>query len=150
MDSEPHIEPIPRPPGHMVVGNLLDVDAAHPIESAMELARKYGPIYELAVPGASRVIVSSFELVDELCDESRFDKKVAGGLSAVSKGPAGGGLFTSETDDPRWRKAHNVLLPPSAWMRCAATFRGCWISPCSSCKNGSGLIQRTRSMSRPT
>ncbi|HZZ60265.1 MAG TPA: cytochrome P450 [Roseiarcus sp.] len=111
MDSESRTVPIPRPPGHMLVGNLLDVDAAHPIESAMELARKYGPIYELAAPGLSRVIVSSAELVDELCDESRFDKKIAGGLSAVAKGPAGRGLFTSETDDPNWRKAHNVLLP---------------------------------------
>jgi cytochrome P450/NADPH-cytochrome P450 reductase len=96
----------------MLVGNLFDIDAGHPIESLMELARKYGPIYELALPArASPIVVSSFELVDELCDESRFDKKVGGGLSALAKGPAGRGLFTSETQDPNWRKAHNVLLP---------------------------------------
>jgi cytochrome P450 / NADPH-cytochrome P450 reductase len=112
MDPVPQLKPIPRPPGHMLVGNLFDLDAGHPIESLMELARKYGPIYELALPArASPIVVSSFELVDELCDESRFDKKVGGGLSALANGPVGRGLFTSETQDPNWRKAHNVLLP---------------------------------------
>jgi hypothetical protein len=32
-------------------------------------------------------------------------------LSALAAGPVGRGLFTSETEDPNWRKAHNVLLP---------------------------------------
>jgi cytochrome P450/NADPH-cytochrome P450 reductase len=96
----------------MLVGNLLDLDAAHPIEGLMELALKYGPIFEFTIPGrGSSVVVSSFELVDELSDESRFDKKVGAGLSALAKGPAGRGLFTSETHDPAWRRAHNVLLP---------------------------------------
>jgi cytochrome P450 / NADPH-cytochrome P450 reductase len=111
MGPEVHLEPIPRPPGRMLVGNLLDIDAAHPIESLVELAREYGPIFELAVPGGSRFVVSGFQLVDELCDESRFDKKVTGGLRSLAGGPAGRGLFTSETQDPDWRKAHNVLLP---------------------------------------
>jgi cytochrome P450/NADPH-cytochrome P450 reductase len=33
------------------------------------------------------------------------------GLNALAEGPAGRGLFTSETPDPNWRKAHNILLP---------------------------------------
>src|ERR1700729_597950 len=112
MDPAPNLEPIPRPPGHMLVGNLFDLEAGHPIESLMELARKYGPIFELDLPGVgSRIMVSSFELVDPLCDESSFDKNVGGGLRALASGPAGRGLFTSETQDPKWRKAHNVLLP---------------------------------------
>src|SRR4051812_1882285 len=32
MSPEVHLEPIPRPPGHMLDGNLLDLDTAHPIE----------------------------------------------------------------------------------------------------------------------
>jgi cytochrome P450 / NADPH-cytochrome P450 reductase len=112
MGPVPTLEPIPRPPGHMLVGNLFDLEAGHPIESLMELARKYGPIYRLEVPGlGSRIIASSFELVNPLCDESSFDKNVGGGLRALASGPAGRGLFTSETQDPNWRKAHNVLLP---------------------------------------
>jgi cytochrome P450/NADPH-cytochrome P450 reductase len=112
MDDTPHLEPIPRPPGHMLIGNLFDVDAGHPIESLMELAREYGPIFDLDLPGGrSLTVVSSFDLVDELCDESHFDKNVGSGLNQLAKGPAGRGLFTSETQDPNWRKAHNVLLP---------------------------------------
>jgi cytochrome P450 / NADPH-cytochrome P450 reductase len=107
-----HLEPIPRPPGHMLVGNLFDLDAHHPIESLMELARKYGPIFEIVLPGrGSRIIVSGHALVDELCDESRFDKIVGPGLNALAEGPIGRGLFTSETSDPNWSKAHNVLMP---------------------------------------
>ena len=98
----------------MLVGNLFDLDAGHPIEGLAELARKYGPIYRLEVPGlGSPIMVSSFELVGPLCDESQFDKNVGGGLRALASGPAGRGLFTSETQDPNWRKAHNVLLPAS-------------------------------------
>jgi cytochrome P450 / NADPH-cytochrome P450 reductase len=112
MDPVPNLEPIPHPPRHLLVGNLFDIDAAHPMEGLAELARKYGPIYRLEVPGlGSRIIASSFELVDPLCDESSFDKNVGAGLSALASGPAGRGLFTSETQDPKWRKAHNVLLP---------------------------------------
>ena len=112
MEDASHFEPIPRPPGHMLVGNLFDVDRAHPMEGLAELAREYGPIYKLEVPGlGSRIIASSFELVDPLCDESRFDKNVGAGLGALASGPAGRGLFTAETQDPNWRKALNVLLP---------------------------------------
>src|SRR6478672_1632836 len=112
MDPASKLEPIPRPPGHLLIGNLLDLDASHPMESLMELARQYGPIYELAIPGrGSLIVVSSYELVNELCDESRFDKSVGPGLKALAEGPAGAGLFTSETVDPNWHKAHNILLP---------------------------------------
>jgi cytochrome P450/NADPH-cytochrome P450 reductase len=112
MDNVSHLQPIPRPPGHLFVGNLFDLDASHPIEGLMDLARTYGPIFKIAVPGrGSFVMVSGFELVDELCDESRFDKKVGPGLSVLAKGPIGRGLFSSETTDPNWRKAHNVLMP---------------------------------------
>ncbi len=112
MDPVPKLEPIPRPPGHLLIGNLLDLDAGHPMESLMDLARRYGPIYELVIPGrGSRIVVSGYELVNELCDESRFDKVVGPGLKALAEGPAGAGLFTSETADPNWHKAHKILLP---------------------------------------
>ena len=55
--------------------------------------------------------MSGHELVDELCDETRFDKMLGPGLNVLGEGPVGRGLFTSETSDPNWRKAHNVLLP---------------------------------------
>ena len=89
MDAIAHLEPIPHPPGHVFVGNLFDLDASHPIESLTHLAREYGPIYELELPGGSRVIVSGYELVDELCDESRFDKMIGSSLNALAEGRGG-------------------------------------------------------------
>src|SRR5690242_9650566 len=60
MEDASYFEPIPHPPGHMLVGNLFDIDTAHPMEGLVELARKYGPIYRLDVPGlGSRIIASS-------------------------------------------------------------------------------------------
>jgi cytochrome P450/NADPH-cytochrome P450 reductase len=85
----------------MLVGNLFDVNTAHPLEGLAELAGKFGPIYRLEVPGlGSRIIASSFEFVDPLCDESRFDKNVGAGLRVLASGPAGRGLFTSEPPVP--------------------------------------------------
>ena len=44
-----HLQPIPHPPGHRLVGNLFDLDAHHPIESMMDLAREYGPIFQIDI-----------------------------------------------------------------------------------------------------
>jgi cytochrome P450/NADPH-cytochrome P450 reductase len=101
MDNVSQLQPIPRPPGHLFVGNLLDLDASHPIESVMDLARTCGPIFQMTLPGrGSLVVVSGYELVDELCDESRFDKKVGPGLNALAQGPVGRGLFYFRDSGP--------------------------------------------------
>src|SRR5215212_6521099 len=103
---------IPHPPSRPFVGNLFDLDAANVIASLMELAREYGPIYRLDTPGGkSRLIVSGFELVDELCDDARFDKTLGPGAGVVAGSRSSQGLFTAETEDPNWSKAHNILLP---------------------------------------
>src|SRR5262245_30417812 len=112
MPTPAPLEPIPQPPGHLLVGNLFDLGSRSLFDGLTSLAREYGPIYRLDLPGGnSRIIVSGVELVDELCDESRFDKSLGPGLRALNEGPTGHGLFTSETGDPAWRKAHNILVP---------------------------------------
>jgi cytochrome P450/NADPH-cytochrome P450 reductase len=108
-------EPIPAPPGLPLLGNLFDIDASSPIESLIELARQYGPIFKLAIPGAGRVVVSGADLVEELCDEARFDKVLAGGL-LVMRNWGNDGLFTARTQEPNWQKAHNILLPNFSLM----------------------------------
>src|SRR5262245_12927985 len=100
------LQPIPQPPGHMLVGNLFDLSSGSLFERLTALAREYGPIYRLELPGGnSRIVVSGVDLVDELCDEKRFDKSVGPGLRALNEGPVAHGLFTSETDDPLWHRA---------------------------------------------
>ena len=108
----PGIVPIPQIPGKPVVGNMLDIDAQHPIRDIMAIAKRLGPIFQLNMMGKAFTIVWGHELVDELCDEKRFDKSVRGALQRIRTEAGGGdGLFTAYTSEPNWHKAHNILLP---------------------------------------
>ena len=101
---------IPQPPGKPFVGNLLDLGARTPLQDLMVLAREYGPIFQLDMLGRPLVVISNHELVNEVSDESRFDKKIWSPLKEV-RAFAGDGLFTAYTSEPNWSKAHHILLP---------------------------------------
>ncbi|GAC1581323.1 MAG: hypothetical protein NVS3B7_16370 [Candidatus Elarobacter sp.] len=104
------IRPIPGPPKKPLIGNLLDVGTVTPVQDLVALARRLGPIFQLDMMGKPITVVSSFALVDELSDESRFDKSVRGALHRV-RTISGDGLFTAYTSEPNWSRAHNILLP---------------------------------------
>jgi cytochrome P450/NADPH-cytochrome P450 reductase len=110
MASKNLLDPIPQPPRTLLLGNLLALGTTTPIQDMMRLAREYGPIYWLDMMGKPVVVVSGFSLVDELCDETRFDKSVKGALRRL-RAFAGDGLFTAYTQEPNWSRAHNILLP---------------------------------------
>ncbi|MEM1246407.1 MAG: cytochrome P450 [Acidobacteriota bacterium] len=101
---------IPHPPEKLLLGNVLDLGPSTQVQDMMKLAEQYGDIFSLQIGGRRLIVVSSFELVDELCDESRFDKRVWAPLQNV-RGFAGDGLFTAHTFEPNWKKAHNILMP---------------------------------------
>lgn len=101
---------IPQPKVFGPLGNLPLIDAESPVQSIMKIADEYGPIVRLEMPGREMVYLSGYELVADACDESRFDKNVWEPLQNV-RAFAGDGLFTSETEEPNWKKAHNILLP---------------------------------------
>lgn len=107
------IELIPSPPKKPIVGNMLTVDSDAPLQSLMQLTRELGPIFRLDMMGTPLVVVSGASLVEEICDESRFDKAVRGSLRRI-RAAAGDGLFTSDTSEANWSKAHNILLPTFA------------------------------------
>ncbi len=111
MASPNKLSPIPRPPGKPVVGNMLSLDSSAPVQNLARLAKELGPIFWLDMMGAPLVIVSGADLVDELSDEKRFDKAVRGPLRRV-RAVAGDGLFTADTTEPNWSKAHNILMQP--------------------------------------
>ena len=103
---------VPGPRPRPIIGNALDIGLKNALQGAIELARQYGPIYRLVVPGGDRrYVVSGSDLVEEVCDERRFDKLVTGGLAEVRRDPVNTGLFASDTDNPLWLRAHNILLP---------------------------------------
>jgi cytochrome P450 / NADPH-cytochrome P450 reductase len=106
------LDEIPGPHGLPLLGNVLDIDAASPFESLMRMAVEYGPLFRLSTPGGTRLILSGADLVEEVCDDARFDKLVGGGLAALRKDTADSGLFTADTDDPLWHRAHHILMSP--------------------------------------
>ncbi len=111
IQTNTHIyDAIPQPPTKPLVGNLLDIGADDHVQNFMKIAQEYGPIVQLDFPGRELVLVSNFDLVDELSDEQRFNKKVWSPLRKV-RAFAGDGLFTAETQEPNWHKAHNILMP---------------------------------------
>jgi cytochrome P450/NADPH-cytochrome P450 reductase len=85
----------------------------------VEVAERYGPIVRFQIFNRSVVAVSSQRLVNEVCDESRFDKVLGNALREV-RDFIGDGLFTAETQEPNWQKAHRILMPafgPAALQR---------------------------------
>ncbi|KIX94974.1 uncharacterized protein Z520_09284 [Fonsecaea multimorphosa CBS 102226] len=102
--------PIPSPPGIPILGNVLDIDPNNANQSLRHLADKYGPIFKLSVFGADRYIISSVELLNEICDEKRFHKAVSGALDQVRNG-VGSGLFTAYHGEHDWEVAHRTLVP---------------------------------------
>jgi len=101
---------VPQPPTRPIVGNIGELDSAAPIQSMMKLAKTYGPIYKLTIFGKDMYVVSSQELVDELSDEKRFQKRIHGPLKEI-RAFAGDGLFTAYNSEPNWAKAHRLLMP---------------------------------------
>ena len=61
-------EPIPGPRPTPIVGNLPDLANPDGLLHLLDLAKVYGPIYKLAVPGEEMILVSTRELVNELCE----------------------------------------------------------------------------------
>src|SRR5947209_5534359 len=109
MASTNKLNPIPHPPKKPVVGNMLSLDPNAPVQHLVRLVKELGPIYWLDMMGAPLVIVSGHNLIDELSDENRFDKAVRGSLRRV-RAVGGDGLFTADTTEPNWSKAHNILM----------------------------------------
>ncbi|GEL18710.1 bifunctional cytochrome P450/NADPH--P450 reductase [Pseudonocardia asaccharolytica] len=106
------LDELPGPRGLPLVGNVFDIDMTSPIEGFVRMAQEYGPLYKLTTPAGVRLMVSDPDLVEQVCDDTRFDKAVGGGLSSLRGSVVSTGLFTAETDDPLWHRAHNILMPP--------------------------------------
>ena len=102
------LHPIPHPAKKPFVGNLLSIGSDSPVLDMWKIAQDLGGIYWLDMPGMPVIVISDHKLVDELCDEKRFDKSTNGALRRLRA--ASHGLFTSDTHEPTWSKPHNILL----------------------------------------
>ena len=101
---------VPQPKPKPLLGNIPDLDPGGTVQSFMRLAGEYGPIYKLELPSGNMMIVSSQELVDELCDERRFEKALHPPL-LETRTLVEDALFTAETGEENWAIAHRILMP---------------------------------------
>lgn len=101
---------IPQPKPTWLIGNVPDLDRRGLVQSLMQLAREHGPIYRLQLPYEEFVVLSSQKLVDEICNEKLFDKKIHRALEELRKF-VGDSLFTARTDEKNWTTAHHILAP---------------------------------------
>lgn len=140
--------PIPGPRGVPILGNVYDIEKEVPLNSLELLADSYGmlqylsipciwvcmyravelickgPIYRLTILGSTRVIVTSQELAEEVCDEERFTKAVVAGLKEIRNG-VHDGLFTANyPGEENWAVAHRVLVPAFGPLSIRGMFDG--------------------------
>lgn len=74
-----------------------------PQSSAIQLLTMLpGEIYKLNLAGRTVIPVSSYALVNELCDEKRFKKDIRGVLSQVREGVHDGLFTASGPDEENW------------------------------------------------
>ncbi|KAK3986871.1 cytochrome P450 [Cladorrhinum sp. PSN332] len=102
--------PIPQPPERWFLGNLGELDPVFAVGSLWKLADVYGPIYTLNLVKRKIIVISSWELINEACDEKRFEKVVKG-VQETIRIFVKNGLFTSYNDEEEWGIAHRTLLP---------------------------------------
>ena len=77
-------EEVPHPPERLFMGNLGDIDdTSFTIDSIWRMADVYGPIYSLNLVNRKVIVVSNHELVNEVCDEKRFEKTTKGVLETL-------------------------------------------------------------------
>ncbi|RVX40207.1 cytochrome P450/NADPH-cytochrome P450 reductase [Nonomuraea polychroma] len=103
---------IPAPQGLPILGNTLQIPSHAPIEHFVQVASRYQAegIFRLEVAGRTIVLVFDPDLVAQVCDESRFVKRIRPPLSIV-RDFGGDGLFTADHDEPVWGHAHRILMP---------------------------------------
>ncbi|KAJ8127101.1 hypothetical protein O1611_g6537 [Lasiodiplodia mahajangana] len=108
--DENAIVPIPQPPPHWFTRNLPEMDPDFPVSSFWRLAPIYGDIFKLDLITRKSIVISSWELVNEVMNESRFAKSTTGPLKEL-RVLLGDGLFSADGTEPNWGKAHRVLMP---------------------------------------
>ncbi|MFC9789344.1 cytochrome P450 [Rhodococcus sp. NPDC127528] len=102
---------IPTPRHRLpVLGDLLSVDPAKPVQKEMRMAAELGPIFERKIVNQRLVVVSGVDLVSEVNDESTWAKSLGQPIRKL-RGIAEDGLFTAFSNEPNWAKAHNILNP---------------------------------------
>jgi cytochrome P450 / NADPH-cytochrome P450 reductase len=90
--------PIPHPPEKLFTKNLTEIDSNFAASSFWRLAEIYGPIFSLNLIKRKIIVISDYELINEVCDDNLYEKLVTGvqeNIRPLTKN----GLFTSYSDE---------------------------------------------------
>nr|WP_040773485.1 cytochrome P450 [Rhodococcus rhodnii] len=93
-----------------LLGDLLSIDVAKPVQREMQMARRLGGIFERKIIAHRVIVVSGADLVAEVNDEEKWAKFLGLPLRKL-RVIAGDGLFTAFNSEPNWGRAHRILGP---------------------------------------
>ncbi|KAJ3122264.1 hypothetical protein HK098_002969 [Nowakowskiella sp. JEL0407] len=92
------------------VGNIYDL-LPDPATGLFKLFKIYGSVLKLNLLGEESVATNDPAVVEFMMKESEFmTKKMVGPMKEI-KEIGGNGLFTTNTNEPDWTLAHNLLMP---------------------------------------
>ncbi len=80
------VRSIPQPDPNFLTEYLTDVGASTLIQQLMEVAKVYGPVFQLPIPGQDRVTVAGYGPMPDVCDEQRFGKAITGAAQTPRSG----------------------------------------------------------------
>ncbi|WP_102124773.1 bifunctional cytochrome P450/NADPH--P450 reductase [Deinococcus planocerae] len=105
------LAPIPSPLKHPQYGHLHYLAGDAPVLNFFQLAQHIPEgIFGLDIQGRTFIQAYDPDLVAELTDERRFQKRIHPSYTNV-RHLGGDGLFTADSAEPNWGKAHRILLP---------------------------------------
>ncbi|MFZ2510318.1 MAG: cytochrome P450 [Gordonia sp. (in: high G+C Gram-positive bacteria)] len=93
-----------------IIGDLMTMNAKRPVQQVTAKLVETGAGMIQAPIGQPVVFLADAALVDEVNDESRWQKHLGPSLRRLGD-LLGDGLFTADNDEPNWTKAHDVLVP---------------------------------------
>lgn len=102
---------VPRPRLRLpIIGDLLVVNWTKPCQGLAREVEAHGGIIEHRIFDLRLITVASTALINEINDESRWEKSLGLVLPEL-RAIGGDGLFTAYNHEPNWRMAHNILMP---------------------------------------
>ncbi|KAK0732342.1 cytochrome P450 [Apiosordaria backusii] len=116
-------EAIPGPSPLPLLGNIRDIDVKNTVRSLNELADSYaGPIYRLKLGVANVIIISSYELVNEVLARKEFIKYPVGTVMRM-RDVIHDSLITAFHHEENWAIAHRTLVPAFGPLAIKQMFR---------------------------